>query len=112
MNTLEQMDEVLGAPADGESRMILRGREEDLKKKICELLETNFSVTIWTKGWTEEEIIAESRMLEEWRIVWCWDEMMEAFLCFRSEEDMMGFYQKLAEEYPSVEFDFVGKAKQ
>lgn len=95
--TLEDMNEVLGEPVDGERREIVEGPEEAVRT-IKESLKENFSCTVWTHGWTENEKIHESRFLTENGIVHCWDKNMDAFLCFRSTEDLVGFYERLKKD--------------
>lgn len=94
LETVEEMNEVLGEPIDGERREVVSGADK-LLETIKESLKTNFSCTIWTHGWSEDETIKESRFLTENGIVHCWDKNMNAFLCFRSTEDLVGFYEKL-----------------
>lgn len=94
LETLEEMNEVLGEPVEGERREVVSGPDEAIRT-IKESLKTNFSVTIWTHGWTEDEKINESRFLTENEIVHCWDKYIDAILCFRSTEDLVGFYENL-----------------
>lgn len=51
IESLEDMQEVLGDPIEGEERIVIHGAEEavDFIKKQ---LEVSFEVTIWTHGWT------------------------------------------------------------
>ena len=97
LETVEEMNEVLGEPIEGERREMVSGADEAIRT-IKESLKTNFSVTVWTRGWTEDEIINESRFLTENGIVHCWDEHIDAILCFRSTEDLVGFYERLKKD--------------
>lgn len=97
METLEEMNEVLGEPVEGEKRIIIEDPVEVIKY-IKEQLKTSFEVTIWTEGWTAEQIAVECKTLTECGIVNCWDETINAFLCFRNKEDMNSFYERLQKE--------------
>lgn len=94
LETIEEMNKVLGEPIDGEKREVVSGADE-LLETIKESLKTNFSCTIWTHGWSEDDKIHESRFLTENGIVHSIDEHIDAILCFRSTEDLVGFYEKL-----------------
>lgn len=60
----------------------------------------NFSCNFWTFEWDDKEIGLVDRMLTKEGIVHCWDEVMDSFICFKSVEDMKGFYMKLRVETP------------
>lgn len=91
------MQEVLGDPIEGEERIVIHGAEEavDFIKKQ---LEVSFEVTIWTHGWTHEQIKREAKFLTENKIVGIWDETLNGFLCFKNQEDMDKFYEGIQKE--------------
>ena len=60
----------------------------------------NHSCNFWTFEWDDKEIGLVDRMLTKEGIVHCWDEVMDSFICFKSVEDMKGFYMKLRVETP------------
>lgn len=97
MKSLEEMEEVLGKPVEGEWRITINDGVEVIKF-IKKQLETSFEVTLWTHGWTKEQIQVEAKFLTECGITYSWDETMNGFLCFRTKEDMNSFYEKLQKE--------------
>lgn len=60
----------------------------------------NFSCNLWTLNWDDEKIGNMDKLLEKEGIVHCWDEVIDAFLCFNSERDMKDFYTRLRVETP------------
>lgn len=83
------------------------GREDhfNLKKDeiiplIKDKLKTNYSCNLWTFEWSNNEIDIADRELTEAGIVHCFDEVMDALVCFQSEEAMEDFYVKLRNEIP------------
>lgn len=95
IDTIEKMEKEFGPTEEGETREIWNGWEDDYIEHIKETLEKNYSISVWTKGWSEEEKIAESRRLTEGGIVHCWDKTMDAFLLFRCGEDLIHFYESV-----------------
>ena len=95
LDTLEKLEKELGPAEKGETREIWSGMSDDYIKHIKETLEKNYSISVWTKGWNDDEKIAESRRLTEGGIVHCWDKTMDAFLLFRCGEDLIHFYESV-----------------
>lgn len=74
------------------------GTKYRLISVIKEKLKTNFSVTIWTEGLTDEQIMENSNNLNEAGVTHYYDKVMNAILCFRSKEDM-NYFKKELEKY-------------
>ncbi|MBR4589766.1 MAG: hypothetical protein IKO36_03795 [Bacteroidaceae bacterium] len=105
VDTLEKIGELYGEPVDGEIREVYSGNGEGFIAYLRKVLENNFSVTIYTGGWSVEEKLEEAKMLAREGFSYCWDEVMDAFVCFRSEDDLKNFYLDLKEKMPDVQFD-------
>lgn len=58
----------------------------------------NFSCNLWTFNWNDEKIGNVDELLTQEGVVHCWDELMDAFICFGSERDMRDFYTRLRVE--------------
>jgi hypothetical protein len=65
---------------------------------IKEGLKTNFSCNLWTVEWPEFQLKMVDNELTKEGIVHCYDEVFDAFICFRNESDMKGFYDKLRKD--------------
>jgi hypothetical protein len=54
---------------------------------------------LWTYEHPIEQIKEEDLLLTKEGIVHCYDEVLDAFLCFNTREDMIGFYEKLKKDF-------------
>jgi hypothetical protein len=97
IETLEDMQEILGDPIDGEERVIIEG-DIGCINYVKNQLETSFEVTIWTHGWTVEQIKNENKLLTANGISNFWDETMNAFFCFKNDKDMWQYYDLIKEK--------------
>lgn len=90
MSYEDEINERLGPVQEGEKR-VFGVTDEDLIQIIKDALVDNFSVTIWTYLYPDEQIAETDVWLSAEGIVHYYDEVMEAFNCFRSQEDMDHF---------------------
>ena len=93
----ERLEEHLGPATEGEHRIFGLG-ETELIATIKENLKNSFSCTLWTFEHPAEQIREEDELLTREGIVHCYDEVIDAFLCFNSVKDMNKFYLRIQED--------------
>ena len=79
----------------------------DAIELIKEQLTTNFCCNLWTLGWSEEELGTVDDELTSAGIVHCYDEVIDSFVCFNSELDMMEFYDKIRQDASEEKLNFL-----
>ena len=87
----------IGPPVDGRTDYFNLSREEcvNLTK---ENLKNAFSCSVWTLDMNDEEIGILDKQLTDNNIIHVFDEVMDCFNCFKTEEDMKSFYKKIRDE--------------
>jgi hypothetical protein len=93
----DRIKERIGESVDGREDYFDLTHEESINL-IKEKLKNNFSVNLWTFEWPNEQIAEVDKQLYKENIIHCWDEVFDSFVCFNTEEDMVGFYWKLRKE--------------
>jgi len=93
----ERIKEYIGPPTNGRKDYFDLSREESIKL-IKEALKTNFAVNLWTFEMPKEQIDSIHEELDAENIVHYWDATINSFICFRTVEDMKGFYEGLKKE--------------
>ena len=94
----QRLQRHLGPREEGEMRIFGLG-SKDLISAIKTNLKNSFCCTLWTYEHPIEQIKEEDILLTKEGIVHCYDEVLDAFLCFNSKEDMIGFYEKLKKDF-------------
>lgn len=74
---------------------------------IKDKLKTNHSCSLWTFEWPDKEIGITDKELTDAGIVHCFDEVMDALVCFQSEQAMKDFYINLKNEMTSEDLEFI-----
>jgi len=93
----ERLDEYLGPPQEGEKR-VYDVKRESICQTIKDALKTNFEVTLWTYECHQDQIKEDDYLLTKEGIVHYHDKVMNGFLCFRTESDMIAFQKRIKEE--------------
>lgn len=99
----ERLEEYLGPVSEGETRVYVPSSDDiltldDVLASIREALKTNFSVTLWTYERSNKEIVELHEVLSEHGIIHYWDEIMDAFNCFKSSDDMDMFLKEIGKK--------------
>lgn len=94
MSYEDEINERLGPVHEGETR-IFGVTDEKLIQTIKDALVDNFSVTIWTDDYPDEQICETDVWLSAEGIVHYYDEIMQGFNCFKTQEDMDRFREKI-----------------
>ena len=76
---------------------------------IKEQLKDNFSCNLWTLEFSDSELKFIDDELTKEGIVHCFDEVMDSFVCFKTEEDMRSFYDKLRKDSTEERLQFLRK---
>ena len=96
-NYTEELKEFIGPAEEGREDYFNLTPEETLEK-IKSGLEKAFSVNLWTYKWPEEQINETDKQLWKEGITHCFDEVLDAIVCFKSVEDMVGFYHNIRKD--------------
>ena len=96
----KRIKERIGENVDGRTDYFDLDHKQTINMIKEKLAAGNFSCTFWTFEWGEKQLAQVDEELTKEGIVHCWDEVMDAFVCFNSVEDMKNFYIKLRIETP------------
>ena len=90
----DRLKEHIGPAPEGRTDYFHLTHKQSIEM-IKEKLNTNFSCNLWTLEWSDSELRFVDEELTNEGIVHCFDEVLDAFMCFRNETDMKKFYDKL-----------------
>ena len=96
----------IGPPGNCRTDYFKLSREECINI-AKESLKKAFSCSVWTIDMNDEEIGVVDKQLTDNNIVHVFDEVMDCFNCFKTEEDMKSFYKKMRDEVTEEHINFI-----
>ena len=95
----DRLKEYIGPATEGRTDYFHLTHKQSIEM-IKEQLKDHFNCNLWTFEWSEDEMKFVDGELTKEGIVHCYDEIMDAFICFRTESEMKGFYDNLRKDAP------------
>lgn len=104
----ERLKEHIGPATEGRTDYFHLTHTQSIEM-IKEKLQTNFSCNLWTLEWPDSELEFVDNELTKEGIVHCFDEVLDSFMCFRTDEDMKNFYDRLRKDASEERLEFLRK---